>query len=226
MFIVTEATPNPEAMKFTPHVRLTDGSSWSFEKESFDPGASALAAALLELAGVARVFIAAGFVTVVRTPAGPGWDELRYAAISTIADCVASGIPALGVLEQNEERGDAAEDEIRRILALHVAPAVARHGGKVVFDRFEEATGILWIRMHGACGGCPSARLTLKAGVERIVRSNAPMVARVEESVSDPSRAGRAAHLERRTQFPRESRAIAHAALFTHRGLEIARSSA
>ncbi|MGH7016117.1 MAG: NifU N-terminal domain-containing protein [Caulobacteraceae bacterium] len=226
MFIATETTPNPEAFRFIPHARLTDGASWSFEKEGFDSRASALAAALFELPGVARVFIAADFVTVVRAPAGPSWEELRYAVISALAGHLASGAQAVCATAPRETIGDAAEAEIRRILGLYVRPAVARHGGEVLFDRFEEESGVLWIRMNGACGGCPSARLTLKAGVERIVRQHAPTVLRVEEVGSEALFGGGAASRERRTQPPRESRENAHATRFTHRGLEIARSSA
>jgi NFU1 iron-sulfur cluster scaffold homolog, mitochondrial len=190
---LTERTPNPDAMKFTPHVRLTRDASFSFAREGFDPDRSALAARLFALAGVGRVYVASDFVTVIRTPDAPSWAELRYPALTAIADHLASGEPAVAGASSGMALAgeDPVEEEIRNVLVRHVQPGVARDGGEIVFDRFEPDTGVLWIRMQGACGGCPSARLTLKAGVENIVRRYVPEVSCVQEAAveAEPRRA-------------------------------------
>lgn len=185
MFIVTERTPNPDAMKFVPHLRLTEGATWWFERSGFDPALSPLAAALFAIAGVQRVFIAPDFVTLTREAAGPGWDELRYAVIAALADHLESGAPIVLAEAKPSAPADEIEDEIREVLGRHVRPGVARDGGDVLFDRFDADSGVLWIRLQGACGGCPSARQTLKAGVERLVRRYVPEVVRVEEASAE-----------------------------------------
>lgn len=192
MYILTEQTPNPLALKFMPHCVLTKGLAQAFRRETFQVGLSPLAARLFELPEVASVFIAGDFLTVTRTPNGSPWSVLRLQAISALADHIASGAPAVGgslslaVISNSE-----VEDEIRGVLGLHVGPGVARDGGDVVFDRFDPDTGVLWVEMRGACGGCPSSQLTLKATIENIVRRYVPEVVRVEATIIEdvaPSR--------------------------------------
>ncbi|MBU4433893.1 MAG: NifU family protein [Alphaproteobacteria bacterium] len=194
MFIVTEQTPNPEAMKFIPHCVLTPGPAQAFRRQDHQVGLSPLADRLFELPAVEGVFIAKDFVTVTRTPNGPPWGALRLQAITALADHMASGAPALnGSAPFEAISGGEIEDEIRGVLGLYIRPGVARDGGDVVFDHFDQDTGVLWIEMRGACGGCPSSRMTLKATIENIVRRYIPEVKRVEataDAVEDgaPSR--------------------------------------
>lgn len=185
VFIVTERTPNPDAMKFVPHQQLTEGATWSFERKGFDPALSPLAAVLFSVEGVQRVFVAPDFVTIIREATGRGWDELRYAVIAVLADHLESGAPIVLAEAKPSAPADEIEDEIREVLGRHVRPGVARDGGDVLFDRFDAHSGVLWIRLQGACGGCPSARQTLKAGVERLVRRYVPDVVRVEEAQAE-----------------------------------------
>lgn len=185
MIILSERTPNPEAMKFLPQARLTDGPALAFGP---DAKGSPLASRLFALPGVRRVLIAADFLTVTRAPDGPPWSDLRYAVLAAIAEHLDSGEPAVAAGQTGaapQPSGDTLEDEIRDVLGRYVRPGVAADGGDILFDRFDAGTGVLWIRMQGACGGCPSARLTLKANVERIVRRFVPEVLEVSEAVSD-----------------------------------------
>lgn len=219
MIILTEATPNPDALKFRPEMNLTDGASASFERQDFDPSASPLAAALFGLAGVGRVFVAADFITIVREPKGPAWDQLRYEVIALLAEQLASGGPVLGDVAAPTVAADEIESEIRQVLGLHVNPAVAQDGGDIAYDRFEPDSGVLWIRMRGACGGCPSARLTLKAGVERIVRRYVPEVLRVEEApAADAPAEGGGGRLKRWAQSLIGKSRPAPPTVFTHNG--------
>ena len=180
MFILTERTPNPDALKFVPHVALTCGASRWCASAADAP----MAAALFAVEGVRRVFIAPDFVTVTRAPDGPAWADLRYPVIAALAEFLEAGEPALtqqGPAAEAPPEEDEVICEIRQVLALHVRPGVARDGGDVLFERFEPETGVVWVKMQGACGGCPSSRLTLKAGIEQILRRYVPEVLRVEE---------------------------------------------
>ncbi|RAK53833.1 NifU family protein [Phenylobacterium soli] len=227
MLVLTEQTPNPDALKFIPELapgaRLTEGATYALARSGFDAARSTLAAALFGLAGVERVFVAPGFVTVTRAAAGPPWSALRYAVIAAIAEHLASGAPAIADDSPPvEDAGqDPIEEEIRQVLGLHVRPGVARDGGDVLFERFDADTGVLWIRMQGACGGCPSSRLTLKSGIEQIVRRYVPEVARVEEIGGAPAPAG--ASRLRRWIEGFGGRGAGARPVFTHGGREIPR---
>lgn len=182
MLILSERTPNPDALKFLPHRRLTDGRGWSFSRESPDLAISPLAAALLEMADVARVHIGEDFVTVARRADGEAWTTLRIQVIAVIAEVLAGDLPVVRPPDGQPVADDAVEAEIRQVLGVYVRPGVARDGGDIVFDRFDAASGVLWVRMEGACGGCPSSRVTLKQAVEQIVRRFVPEVTAVEEA--------------------------------------------
>ena len=73
--------------------------------------------------------------------------------------------------------------EIKALLDSRIRPAVAQDGGDILFDSFDEATGLLTLRMRGACAGCPSSTATLKAGVEQMMRHYIPEVTRVEQTL-------------------------------------------
>lgn len=181
MYILTEHTPNPLALKFIPHSVLTTGPPQAFRRETFQAGLSPLAVRLFDLPEVAGVFIASDFITVTLTPNGPPWSALRLQAISALADHLAAGAPAItGSPPPAAISSSEIEEEIRGVLALYVGPGVARDGGDVVFDSFDPGSGVLWVEMRGACGGCPSSQLTLKATIENIVRRYVPEVLRVE----------------------------------------------
>ena len=188
MFIQTEATPNPNVLKFLPgrHV-ATDG---PVEFAAIDQAtASPLAEALFELEGVERVFFGEDFVAVTRAASAPGWDEMKAGILSVIMDHFLSGAPLMrdgaGASDHAAYEGEAAEivAEIKQVLDSRIRPAVAQDGGDILFDRFEPDTGVLWLSMRGACAGCPSSSATLKAGVENIMRHYVPEVTRVEQTL-------------------------------------------
>ncbi len=186
MLILTEPTPNPDALKYVPPVQLTDGRTWTFNRLDKTAASSPLAQRLLNFGAVRQVFLAREFVTITRETTGEGWEALRAPLLLAIAEHLESGEPAVYAAQvRPSPRQDVLETSIRDVLALHVRPGVARDGGDVVFDRFDPPSGTLWVRMEGACGGCPSARRTLKAGVEEIVRARVPAVLRVEEAAGE-----------------------------------------
>ena len=185
MFIQTEPTPNPNALKFLP------GREVSAEPREFltidEATASPLAEALFQLEGVAGVFFGSDYVSVTRDPAGLDWPQMKAPILAAIMDHFVSGAPILrgGVFDSVSPDGDDSEivAEIKQLLDSRIRPAVAQDGGDILFDAFDEATGVLSLRMRGACAGCPSSSATLKAGVEQMMKHYVPEVTRVEQVI-------------------------------------------
>ena len=185
MFIQTEPTPNPNVLKFLPGRDVSP--SAALEYRTIDAAtASPLAEALFELEGVDGVFFGADYVSITRQGDGPDWTEMKPAILAAIMDHFVSGQPL--TRDGAEAEGHAEDDseivaEIKALLDSRIRPAVAQDGGDILFDSFDEETGVLSLRMRGACSGCPSSSATLKAGVEQMMRHYVPEVTRVEQTV-------------------------------------------
>jgi len=190
MFIQTEATPNPEVLKFLPGREVLADGARDFRTPE-DARASALAAELFEIEGVTRVFFGPDFITVGKTP-DADWAHLKAPILAAIMDQVTSGRPILddaaaseGGHEAGAYEGETAQivAEIKDLLDTRIRPAVAQDGGDILFSRFEPDTGVVWLNMRGACSGCPSSAATLKAGVENMLKHYVPEVTRVEQTL-------------------------------------------
>ncbi|MDH4386374.1 MAG: NifU family protein [Caulobacter sp.] len=188
MFIQTEATPNPEVLKFLPGREVLGTGSREMSSAQ-DAALSPLATALFEIDQVARVFLGPDFLTVTRAEGGD-WAFLKAPILAAIMDHYTSGRPVLeaGDTDQTDEPeydGETAQivAEIKELLDTRVRPAVAQDGGDIVFSRFEIETGTVYLHMRGACSGCPSSAMTLKAGVENMLRHYVPEVMRVEQTL-------------------------------------------
>jgi Fe-S cluster biogenesis protein NfuA len=191
MFIQTEATPNPEVLKFLPGREVMADGSRDF-RSADEAAVSALAAELFEIDGVTRVFFGSDFVTVGKD-ADFDWPILKAPILAAIMDHFTSGRPlfeantvqAGGHDDEIAYEGDTAQvvAEIKELLDTRIRPAVAQDGGDILFNRFEPDTGVVWLHMRGACSGCPSSSATLKAGVENMLKHYVPEVTRVEQSL-------------------------------------------
>ncbi len=193
MFIQTEETPNPLTLKFLPGQDISPGASREFTT-AVEAAASPLAASLFEIPGVARVYFGADFVTVTRTPDDASdWSRLKAPVLAAIMDHCASG---LSVYAAGGSDGDYGHDgdvyegeaaaivaEIKDLLDTRIRPAVAQDGGDILFNRFDQDSGVVFLHMRGACSGCPSSAATLRSGVETMLRHYIPEVTRVEQSL-------------------------------------------
>lgn len=187
MFIQTEPTPNPDALKFLPGRVVTDGPGMAFD-DAASAQASPLAHALFGLHGVTGVFFGPDHVAVTRSSEGPDWAQLKPHILTTIMDHFVSGAPLVqdgagGADHAASEEDDEIVREIKQLLDSRVRPAVAQDGGDILFDAFDPETGVLTLRMRGACAGCPSSTATLKAGVEQMMRHYVPEVTSVEAAL-------------------------------------------
>ena len=145
--------------------------------------ASPLAQRLFEVEGTSGVFLGSDFVTVTKADA-VDWDHIKPALLGAIMEHFQSGqpviaenhAPASGHAEHTGEDG-AIVEQIKELLDTRVRPAVAQDGGDITFHGFER--GIVYLHMQGACAGCPSSTLTLKMGIENLLRHYIPEVVEV-----------------------------------------------
>ncbi|WP_149140971.1 NifU family protein [Gemmobacter caeruleus] len=182
MFIQTESTPNPATLKFLPGrdvLELGTADFPSAEAASKSP----LAARIFAVTGVQGVFFGSDFVTVTKAEAAE-WDHIKPGILGAIMEHYQSGAPVMGgeAPQGGHASNHAAEDEdivrqIKELLDTRVRPAVAQDGGDITFHGFDR--GIVYLHMQGACAGCPSSTLTLKMGIENLLRHYIPEVTEV-----------------------------------------------
>ena len=179
MFIQTEETPNPNTLKFLPGRLLMSEGTVDFKSRD-EASQSPLALKLFEISGVRGVFFGSDFITVSKEETSP-WAVLKPALLGAIMEHFITHQPLFYEKRAPISLGDEADPivvQIQEILDTRVRPAVAMDGGDIVFDRFEE--GIVYVRMQGACSGCPSSSATLKAGIENMLRHYVPEVLEVK----------------------------------------------
>ena len=181
MFIQTESTPNPATLKFLPGQTVLGAGTADFPGAD-TAGKSPLASRVFAVDGVTGVFLGADFVTVTKGDA-TDWDVIKPAILGAIMEHFQSGQPAIegentasGHAEHTGEDGEIVE-QIKELLDTRVRPAVAQDGGDIVFHGFER--GVVYLHMQGACAGCPSSTLTLKMGIENLLRHYIPEVTEV-----------------------------------------------
>jgi Fe-S cluster biogenesis protein NfuA len=182
MFIQTETTPNPATLKFLPGETVLGSGTADFPTP--DTGASSpLARRIFAVDGVTGVFLGSDFVTVTKSE-DQLWDHLKPAVLGAIMEHFQSGAPAIEGAAP-ESAGHASHDgpdgeivgQIKELLDTRVRPAVAQDGGDITFHGFDR--GIVYLHMQGACAGCPSSTLTLKMGIENLLRHYIPEVIEV-----------------------------------------------
>jgi Fe-S cluster biogenesis protein NfuA len=190
MFIQTEATPNPQTLKFLPGQTVVAGPPRDF-KSAEEAEKSPLAKRLFGLDGVTGVFMGSDFVSVTKTDE-VDWAELKPAVLGVIMEHALSGEPVIegdasAASEFYDEKDAKVVAEIKELLDTRVRPAVAQDGGDITFQGFKD--GVVYLQMVGACSGCPSATATLKQGVENLLKHFVPQVNEVQE-VAGPGGGG------------------------------------
>lgn len=182
MFIQTESTPNPATLKFLPGQTVLEVGTADFPSADGAAG-SPLAARVFGVSGVTGVFFGQDFVTVTKDDAVE-WDHIKPAILGAIMEHFQSGQPVMagdtavasGHAEHTGEDGEIV-GQIKELLDTRVRPAVAQDGGDITFHGFDR--GIVYLHMQGACAGCPSSTLTLKMGIENLLRHYIPEVTEV-----------------------------------------------
>lgn len=190
MLIRTEQTPNPATRKFLPGKMVMEAGTRDFA-DAETAKASPLASALFDSGMVEGVFYGRDFVSVTAAP-GVSWTDLEPLVVETLLDHFVTGAPlfasasaaAIHVtgdddVEFDDDPSDAdIIDQIKDLIETRVRPAVAQDGGDIAYRGYRD--GRLFLSMHGACSGCPSSTITLKRGIESLIRHYVPEVESVE----------------------------------------------
>ena len=185
MFIQTESTPNPNSLKFI----LTDyelcDKPVEFNK-SQDNRNSVLADELFKIKGVDNVLFNKNCISVNKNDYT--WDQLKASILHVISNHLNSGLPAIYKRDDDSNELDNIQfhdddlkvvNMINSILLSKIRPAIMQDGGDVKFIKYESGTA--YLSLKGSCAGCPSATVTLKNGIENMLKHNVPEVKKVEQ---------------------------------------------
>lgn len=188
MLIETESTPNPATLKFLPGCQVMDMGTRDFATPE-EAEASPLADAIFSLGDVQGVFFGSDFISVTAAP-GVAWSDLKPNVLGILLDHFSANMPlfhpgsAGGIAVPAD--GDDFEDDpadaeiveqIKELIETRVRPAVANDGGDIIYRGFDK--GKVFLRMQGACSGCPSSTATLKNGIEQLLKHYVPEVTEV-----------------------------------------------
>jgi Fe-S cluster biogenesis protein NfuA len=180
MFIQTEQTPNPATLKFLPGRAVMGEGVAEFTDPAEAERLSPLASRLFRVEGVTGVYLGSDFISVTKD-AGEEWHLLKPAVLGAIMEHYLSGDPVAfegaGIGHGGAGDDDPTVRQIKELLDSRVRPAVAQDGGDIVFHGFDR--GIVYLHLRGACSGCPSSIVTLKNGIENLLKYYVPEVVEV-----------------------------------------------
>ena len=186
MFIQTEQTPNPATLKFLPGRSVLDSGTADFTTVDEATGRSPLAERLFSVDGVAAVFLGSDFITITKS-ADKEWYVMKPGVLGAIMEHMSTGQPVISnTVADGDTHGSTEEDsevvgQIKELIETRVRPAVAQDGGDIVFQGFDE--GVVFLQLRGACAGCPSSTMTLKMGIENMLKHYIPEVTEVRAAM-------------------------------------------
>lgn len=175
MLIETQITPDANVINFFPPQQiLKSGNAEFVDAKSLRK--SPLAETLFDLGGIKSVFITSDMISVTKEE-DSSWDDLKPQILAEIMDFLSTGEEM--VLASSAERSEEEViNEIKGLINARIRPAVKQDGGDIVFKNFEN--GIVYVELQGNCKGCPYALVTLKEGVEKVLKAYIPEVKSVE----------------------------------------------
>ncbi len=186
MFIQTEETPNPSTLKFLPGVEVLKSGTLEFKSKE-EASKNDLAKQLFLDENIKGVFFGKDFLTVTKSEE-VDWESLKPSVLSVVLDFFSSG----GKVDIQNESGVSSSEEIikyskqdkeivkkiNELLDERIKPAVAQDGGDISFVKFQNK--IVFLELRGACSGCPSSTITLKSGIENMLKYYIPEIESVE----------------------------------------------
>ncbi|MGH6614478.1 NifU family protein [Sphingomonas sp.] len=188
MLIETETTPNPATLKFLPGRAVMEAGTRDFATPE-EAEASPLAEQLFNLGDVTGVFFGSDFISVTAAP-GVEWSQLKPDVLGLLLDHFSAAMPlfrpgnagGISVPSAEESFAENPEDadivaQIKELIDTRVRPAVANDGGDIIYRGFDQ--GKVFLKMQGACAGCPSSTATLKNGIEQLLKYYVPEVTEV-----------------------------------------------
>ena len=183
MFIQTEDTPNPDTLKFLPGKILLDNGTLEFKTKK-EANSNNFASILFEDENVKSVFIGRDFVTITKKKS-VDWDSIKPKILSKILEFFSldesintpKKNPKDKEINYNDDDLKIVE-QIKKLIDERVKPAVAQDGGDISFVKFDN--GKVFLELRGACSGCPSSTITLKSGIENMLKYYIPEISSVE----------------------------------------------
>jgi len=184
MFVQTEFTPNPLTLKFIPgRVVMKEGTAF-FQNKS-DAEDSPFAKKFFNINGVNGVFLGSDFITITKIE-DIEWQILKPHLLGVINEHYESGDEIISQNYENKESKNSENNkddsdlikQIKELIDTKVRPAVAMDGGDIIYHSFDK--GIVYLHMQGACSGCPSSAVTLRSGIENMLKHYVPEVKEVK----------------------------------------------
>ena len=167
MFVQTEITPNPNSLKFLPGKKVSNNGSFEITKK--EDVNNELIRNLLSINGVEGIFLGEDFISINKAD-NISWEEIKHIVISLINDFYSDGKNFVIDKNLNDKISNLSEIEqnIIKILDQKIRPAVAKDGGDIKFKEFKD--GVVKVQLQGSCSGCPSSTMTLKQGVQNLLK--------------------------------------------------------
>ena len=179
--IQTEPTPNPESLKFLSEKIISTVGTEEFQKNQIDKVTNPFIKELLGFKGVELVLLSKNFLSVKKTKE-TSWNELKPMVISHLNHYFENNKEPILKEELKDKKNNNESDEtvkkIMDVLDTKIRPAVARDGGDIKFKSFEK--GVVKVELQGSCSGCPSSLMTLKQGVQNLLKHYVKEVNSVE----------------------------------------------
>ena len=178
MFIQTQKTPNPNSLKFLPGKIISNAESMEFAKK--DIVENHLIKNILSIKGVESMFLGSDFLSVNKDN-NTDWEDIKHIVISLINEFFGDGNQLIidkNLNKINDKDYKEIEKKIIHVLETKVKPAVANDGGDIKFLNYKD--GVVKVKLQGSCSGCPSSTITLKQGVQNLLKHYIPDVKQVE----------------------------------------------
>ena len=179
--IQTETTPNPDSLKFLSENTISDIGTEEFQRINISKIKNPFIKEILEFKGVELILLSKNFLSVKKTKE-ISWNELKPMVISHLNHYFENNKDPILKNEPNKEKIENTSDEIiekiKDVLDTKIRPAVAKDGGDIKFKSFEK--GIVKVELQGSCSGCPSSLMTLKQGVQNLLKHYVKEVNSVE----------------------------------------------
>ena len=178
MFIQTQNTPNPNSLKFLPGRKVSNVDSLEFI--NIDDTDNSLIKNILSINGVQSIFLGSEFVTINKND-NIDWNDIKHIVISLINEFYEQGNDLIIDKNLNKNSNKDLKDiekKIINILETKVKPAVANDGGDIKFLDYKD--GVVKVKLQGSCSGCPSSTITLKRGVQNLLKHYIPDIKQVE----------------------------------------------
>lgn len=182
MFIQIQETPNLNTLKFLPGCNVLDEGKTADFTNVNEAQNSELATNLFKIENIVSIFLSHDFISITKS-SEVDWSMLKVEILTVMTDHFSSGKKALDIDHKPDKEFFEEDDieivnKIKELMENYIKPAVAQDGGDIKFRGYKD--GVVFVELHGACSGCPSASITLKQGVENMLSYHIPEVCSVE----------------------------------------------